>query len=274
MGRIVRGASRPGAAPPGQDRWTVTRTGVVVLDGASAFDPDAAPADTYVDALLPALAERLDTDADLAKALRDAIAEIAERLHLIPGAGPSSTALLLRERGTIIELLVLGDSTIVVGFRDGHTERITDVRMSGIAPDERRAYHELLRHGHGYGPEHRQRLMQIQKAERAARNTSDGYWIAETDPAAAAHALRRSYPSADIAWCVLATDGAQRGLDHHHTDWAVLPGESAGQLRERLDALQRWEHDHDPDGAELPRAKRHDDKTLVTSVYHPCGGPR
>ena len=84
--------------------------------------------------------------------------------------------------------------------------------------------------------------------------------VCSGDPAAADHALSRTYP-ASIAWLVLATDGAQRGLDHH-IDWTALPSESADQLR-GLDHLHRWDHDHDPDGAQLPRGNRHDDKTLV-----------
>jgi hypothetical protein len=39
----------------------------------------------------------------------------------------------------------------------------------------------------------------------------------------------------------------------------VAPDELAGQLAE----LHRWEHEVDPGGAQLPRAKRHDDKTVV-----------
>jgi hypothetical protein len=41
----------------------------------------------------------------------------------------------------------------------------------------------------------------------------------------------RTYPPTDIEWCVLAIDGAQRGLDHHHADWTALPDETGEQLR-------------------------------------------
>jgi hypothetical protein len=43
---------------------------------------------------------------------------------------------------------------------------------------------------------------------------------------------------ADVDWCVLATDSAQRGLDHLHIDWADLPTASAVELRALLDDLQ------------------------------------
>jgi 8-oxo-dGTP pyrophosphatase MutT (NUDIX family) len=263
MGRIVRGASRPGGDPPGQDRWTATARGVVVLDGASAFDSAAPTADAYVDALLPALARRLDTEADISSVLRDAIAEAAERLRLEPGAAPSSTVVLLREIGDCLEIAVLGDSTAVVGFRDGRTDRLTDSRISLIAAPERRRYRGRLHNGHGYDSTHREILGRIQRSERAARNAEPGYWIAEADPAAGEHAVIRRYRASDVAWCVLATDGAQRGFDHQAIDWTTLHTQTERDLRRLLDDLQQWETDRDPDGAALPRAKRHDDKTVV-----------
>ena len=128
----------------------------------------------------------------------------------------------------------------------------------------RREYRSRLRQGCGYDATHRELLTRIQQAERDARNTPGGYWIAEATPAAGAHAIRRTYPVRDVAWCVLATDGAQRGFDHHQVQWTTLHEETSHQLLERLDDLHDWEADHDPDGTELPRAKRHDDKTVVT----------
>nr|WP_250548729.1 hypothetical protein [Pseudonocardia sp. H11422] len=107
-------------------------------------------------------------------------------------------------------------------------------------------------------------LTKIQHDERQARDREDGYYIAEADAKAAHHALIRSFPRDEVAWCVLATDGAQRGLDHHGIDWITLYRDSDAELAHRLDQLQRWEAEQDPDGAHLPRAKRHDDKTLVT----------
>jgi serine/threonine protein phosphatase PrpC len=261
---IVRGASIPGGDLPGQDRWIATSRGVIVLDGASAFDPAAPAADHYVDALLATLAETFDSPTDLPTILSVAIARVRWQLNAEPGGGPSSTVLLLREVGEWLELLVLGDSTAVVGRRGGLTERWTDQRIADVAVDLRDQYRHELRAGRGYGSAHRERLREIQRAERAVRNTAGGYWIAEADHGAAQHAIVRRYPRPDVNWCVLATDGAQRGLDHRRTDWADLPKASAAELRSHLDDLQSWEADADPDGSQLPRAKRHDDKTVVT----------
>jgi hypothetical protein len=260
----IRGASQPGGDPPGQDRWTSTSRGAVVLDGASAFDPAAPAADHYVDVLLAALAETLDRPADLRAILGDAIALVAHQLNITPGGGPSSTVLLLREAGEWLELLVLGDSTAVIGLRDGLIERWTDQRIAGVAADLRARYRDDLRAGQGYNSAHRELLSEIQRVERAARNTDTGYWIAEADDDAGRHAIVHRYPRTDIDWCVLATDGAQHGFDHHDIDWAALHKASAPELSDLLGSLQRWEADADPDGLQLPRAKRHDDKTVVT----------
>lgn len=260
----VRGACRPGGTPPGQDRWATTERSVIVLDGASAFHPQATPADAYVDALLAALVDRIDSTEPLPAVLGWAIEQAAEKVSAEPGTGPSSTVAIVRNTGQGIEVAVLGDSTIVVGRAGGHIDRITDDRMSRVAHSEREQYRHRLQTGAGYDEHHRATLQTIQAAERAARNHTAGYWIAETDPAAANHAVIHRYSHRAVVWCVLATDGAQRGIDVHDIPWSDLPTMTTEELRAMLDELHRWEAQDDPTGALLPRAKRHDDKTVIT----------
>lgn len=259
----VRGASRAGGAGSGQDRWAATGSGAVLLDGASAIDPSARPADLYVEVLLAALVATLDDGDDLSVVLGRAIAVTAEEVGVVPGSAPSSTAVLVRGTDTALELAVLGDSTVVVGWRDGRTQRITDARIAAIATDLRAEYRRRLAEGHGYDAAHAELLVRMQQAQRAARNAPGGYWIAEADPEAARHAVVRRYPRAGLAWCVLATDGAQRAVDHLGIVWASLAERATSGLHEVLDALHDWEEHGDPGGALLPRSKRHDDKTLV-----------
>ena len=262
----VAGAMLPGERAPGQDRWTTAGPAVAVLDGASAFDSAAPPADTYVSDLCATLAASLRAGSDARGALRAAIAEVAHRLNVPAGSGASSTVLILRQADDHVEVTALGDSTAVIGMRDGSVERVTDDRLSHVAPQLRARYRDRLRAGHGFDSTHRAILGEIQRAERASRNSPAGYWIAEADPAAADHVITRRYPASDVAWCMLATDGAQRPYDHRNGDWAALPVD-ADSLRRKLEELQRWEGERDPDGRLLPRAKRHDDKTLV--VWRP-----
>ncbi|OLT06409.1 hypothetical protein BJF90_16555 [Pseudonocardia sp. CNS-004] len=262
----VAGAMLPGEQPPGQDRWAVAQSSVVVLDGATAVDPDVPPADVYVTDLCTVLTALLGDGADARRALRESITTVARRLDLTAGRGPSSTATILRSTGDLVEVAALGDSTAVVGLRGGRIERITDERLSRIAPDLRQQYQRRLRAGHGFDSTHRTLLRQVQRAERAVRNSPGGYWIAEADPAAADHAIVRRYPADQVEWCVLATDGAQRPFEYLHGIWSDLPAD-AGQVRSHLERLQMWEATGDPDGYLLPRSKRHDDKTIV--VWRP-----
>jgi hypothetical protein len=234
----------------------------VVLDGATAFEHSAPPADTYVTDLCAELAATLTGSADTRSALRDAIATVAHRLNVATGTGPSSTVLLLRPAGSTVDVAALGDSTAVIGLRDGRIERITDGRIARVAGGLREQYRDRLRAGCGFDSAHHALLREIQRAERAARNKPDGYWIAEADPIAAAHATLRTYPADLVEWCVLATDGAQRLYDHIGGDWSALPAD-ADSLHRCLECLHAWEADQDPDGRALPRAKLHDDKTLV-----------
>lgn len=263
---IVHGASLPGGTPPGQDRWIATERSVIVLDGASAFDRDAPPADAYVDALFAALTERIDSPEPIPAVLARAIGCAAREVNAERGAGPSSTVAILREDDDWTEAAILGDSTIMLGLADGGTHRLTDDRMGDVASTERQQYRDRLRAGEGYDEHHRTMLRAIQTAERAARNQEAGYWIAEADPRAAEHASIRRFARADVGWFVLATDGAQRAFDHLDVKWATLPTASTEDLRALLAEVHHWEAEADPSGVRLPRAKRHDDKTVVTGA--------
>jgi serine/threonine protein phosphatase PrpC len=260
----IHGALRPADSPPGQDRWRSMESAVVVLDGASNLDPDGPPVGPYVDHLLDSLSSRLSAVTELQAALRDAIDDVARQLHLTPGHSPSSTVVLARQLDDALDLAVLGDSTAIVGLRDGQSVRLTDDRLITVAQEERQLYRARLREGSGYDLQHRRILNRIQQSEQRARNRNHGYWIAEADPCAAQHALRRTIALRDINWCVLATDGAQRVIDHLGIPWADVAKRSSNELAELLDTLHEWETTADPDGASLPRSKRHDDKTLVT----------
>jgi hypothetical protein len=269
MGLTVHAATLPGGEPPGQDRWGVSARGAVVLDGASSHSPEAPDASAYVDRLLPAILDRLD-HGGLRAVLRDAITETANALGLVPGAAPSSTVLLMRV-GAKAEIAALGDSTAVIGHPDGTTTRLSDDRLAHIGADQRRAYREHLQRGSGFGTEHKGRLRELQRSEFPHRNRLGGYWIAEADPAAADELLIRSFQPEAVTWVVLATDGAQKHIDRLGGEWDVLASQSDEQLAAFLQAAQAWETEADPDGTDLPRSKRHDDKTIV--AWQPALSP-
>jgi hypothetical protein len=246
------------------DRAFITDNAAILLDGATAFLPVDVDPDTYADTLGEAIANHLDDDptAELPAVVRTAIAHAAERLDLTPGQSPSSTVAILRTRENAADLYVLGDSPIHYGT-DIHTASLTDDRLSHVAVNERRHYESRLRAGHGYDEHHRAALAALQRAQRHACNRPGGYWIAEANPDAAEHGLTRHVPAAAITWAVLASDGAADLIDHTCHPWPDIAHAETGQLAALLAQLYEWETITDPDGRALPRAKRHDDKTLI-----------
>lgn len=258
-----RGAMLPAGAGRGQDRWCVSGDAAIVLDGASSFAPDVADASEYVDHLVQELSKRIASEEDLRDALADAIRTTIDQLRVEPGNGPSSTVLLARERATRLEFLALGDSTAVVRTNDGGLHRIHDDRLSRTAAELRCRYRARLESGSGYDETHRALLGELQHHERRHRNTLGGYWIAEADPAASYEAIWRTFDVDDVTWCVLATDGAQRLIDHLGLSWEDIAEMPSSALSVLLQRLHDWEQFEDPNAKSLPRAKQHDDKVLV-----------
>ncbi|GGM72605.1 hypothetical protein GCM10012275_49000 [Longimycelium tulufanense] len=263
-----RAACFPAKGGPGQDRWAVFENCAFVLDGASSFTPAAVNAERFVDTLVADLSDALAKPAiPLRSALKQAIRSSSMLLDLTPGNSPSSTIILLRQSPSELELLVLGDSTAIIGTTDRKERRLTDDRLASIASDKRETYRSRLRAGYGYDSVHRQLLKELQEKQISARNTPGGYWIAEADPSAADKALSYTMPINDVKWCVLATDGAQRVIDHLGIPWSRIAAMTSEELANQLEELYRWESVEDPMGILLPRAKMHDDKTVV--VFQP-----
>jgi len=126
-----------------------------------------------------------------------------------------------------------------------------------------------LRAGHGYDDAHRASLAALHRVQRDHRIRPSGYWIAEADPAAADNAVTVTLPTDAITWAVLASDGAADLIDHFGIGWRDVAGYDEPALARMLDDIHRWEAGTDPDGRELPRSKRHDDKTIATVTVAP-----
>ena len=235
-----------------------------MLDGASALTPVPVPASEYADKLTRHIAGRLDhPNGDIRAALADAISATAGELDLHPGESPSSTVTILRQTGNYVECLVLGDNLVVL---PGHV--ITDDRMSRVGARQREQYRNNLEAGHGYNAEHRAALRELQAEQARHRNQPDGYWIAETDPEAAKHAIVSRHPITSAPWAVLATDGAYKTMTHLGlADWPCLRDASSDDLAQLIKRCHAWEADDDADGQKLPRAKRHDDKSLAIATF-------
>lgn len=252
-------------ASSSQDRIFTTENAVIVLDGASAFVPVEVSPSTFVDTLGGYLVGGLAADPriPLADLLAQAIRSTASVLDLRPGASPSSTVAIAREDSDGLDLLVLGDSQIVTP----HGIYIDD-RIARVAQAERSAYHARLAEGRGYDADHRELLRSLQLEQSRYRNSDGGYWIAEADPEAAHHAVTQRQELETAPWLVMATDGAYRPMQHLGVEWRNVAAKSSTELTQLLADLEKWEKCHDLNGLALPRAKRHDDKSIACA----CAG--
>ncbi|MEN2742735.1 hypothetical protein ABCS02_33585 [Microbacterium sp. X-17] len=244
-----------------QDRIFVTPSAVFMLDGATAFVPVPVTPEQYVDTLGGHLVETLTTQpaTALSVALADAIEQTARCLKLQIGKSPSSTVAIVRQQGEIVDYLVLGDTQIVTP-----AGIFVDNRIADVAITERARYRDRLATGGGYDQIHRGLLRDLQAKQAEHRNRDGGYWIAEADPRAAAEAATGWFVIDSGRWAVLATDGAYRPMAHLvRDDWETIAYRSSDELKQTLACLEGWEKHTDPDGIELPRAKRHDDKAIA-----------
>jgi hypothetical protein len=260
----VRTAQLP-CPPAGADRVIVTPGAVIVLDGASAFGPAAVSPAAYADCLGTELASAVTASpgAPLPAILATAVSATASALDLRDDHGPSSTVAIARVGDRNADMLVLGDSYIA--YRSASTVAVlTDDRLDRLQLPESRRYRDRLAAGSGYDMAHAATLRDLQAGQRARRNTPGGYWIASASPEAAAHAVTRTVSVASLDWIMVATDGAietarHLGLD----DWAAIAHYDQAALAAFLQRCHDWEENDDPDGRQLPRAKRHDDKAIA-----------
>lgn len=259
--------------PSNQDAYAVLDRAVVVLDGSSTHPPQAPGRDGrwFARTLLDALCTGLPGfGSSLSGILANAIAQVREDHQLRPG-GPSSTVLITRINDNTLDVLVLGDSTLVIEHPDHDCTAITDDRLTSVAVAEREAYLRRLREGAGYGIQHARLLADLQAAQRLVRNHPEGYWIAECDPRAARQAISRTLPLDLVQAVLLLTDGAAAGVTTYGTQstWPELVRqvEIVGTQQFLSDVHQLEETD--PTGQRWPRAKPHDDKTAI--ILHGLG---
>jgi len=247
----------------GEDRVRVGRNAVVVLDGASGTDCGVSVSE-YVDALADRQIEALDFNpfVSLPRAVSESIELTASALDLVPGKAPSSTVSIVRRGTNTVDILVLGDSPVYVAH-GGRVDRLTDDRLARLALSSRSRLLERLAAGHGYDDEHRMIVRQLSREKAPYMNRPGGYWIAETDAHAGTNAVVYSFPSGEVQWCVMLTDGADEPASHLGVRVEHLAMTDETGLREVLAQIHCWEADTDPDGRHLPRFKRHDDKTIA-----------
>jgi hypothetical protein len=263
---------------------------VWVLDGAttpatvsSCCDKDAG---WYVERLNAALTAQLeDPHVELRRALAAAISDVQEQ-HTVScpnptaGRGPSSTVAIARRQGAWLDVLLLGDSTILLDHGD-HVTAVTDTRLASVAHELRREIKTALAKGHGYrDPHYERRRARLVEAERLNRNRDGGYWIAADLPHAADHAVTARHligpKSPSVNTVLLMTDGVQRAasqLSLYDSSERLLAAAANGGPEACIRRIRAAEA-NDPTGKRYPRTKLSDDASLIVWDFGGVGMPR
>ncbi|MFE0105830.1 protein phosphatase 2C domain-containing protein [Streptomyces sp. NPDC059009] len=268
-GSAFGGADAPAAGRANEDWAGALPHAVAVLDGAGV-PPGVDTGCTHGAAWYAAeLGRRLltrigaDHGVPLPDALADAIAELAADHGLTCDIGhpgtPSATVAVVRFREHLVDYLVLSDATVLLD--DGHrVEAVCDRRNSEISPE---LSETSRRHVPGE-PEHERALRHAITVVREHRNRPGGFWIADTDPAAAHHALTGSRPRSALRRVALLSDGVTRLVEMFGVArWPDLLdlAERAGP-RALIEEVRTWEN-QDRRAARWPRIKIHDDATAA-----------
>ncbi|MEU7575828.1 protein phosphatase 2C domain-containing protein [Micromonospora sp. NPDC049240] len=246
-------ATEPGPGRPNEDHVIVSGGFAIVLDGVTR-PPDLDTGcvhgavwlvRTLATCLVEALAAEPAATLDLilASAIDRLRGRHAGRCDLTNPNSPSSTVAIVRERGDQVDYLVLCDSSVV--FEDGNGITVVqDDRTARLPAYDRHTVARL-------------------------RNRPGGFWVASTDPSAAAEALTGSVARDNLRRLLLCTDGVSRLVEFFGLDWAEIfvLVERSGP-RGVIDAVRRYEETC-PGLLTRPghaRGKRHDDATLAVSL--------
>lgn len=175
-----------------------------------------------------------------------------------PGT-PSAVMIMTRAGARSLDYLVLGDSTLIIEDTAGVIEAVTDRRMDAVAAEE---YRRVLALPTGT-PEHQAARIAYVRRQQPLRNQPDGYPVASTDPESAYQALAGSVPAPGVRRVAMLSDGVSRFAEFGMGTWGDLLGMLTAGGPEALFAAIRKAEDTDPAGSRWPRAKKHDDVSVV-----------
>ncbi|MFD6791721.1 MULTISPECIES: PP2C family serine/threonine-protein phosphatase [Prauserella salsuginis group] len=243
------GTDLRGDPRPTEDRVVVVDSGgepqtgaIAVLDGATEQRPGLPSGGWYSERLAERLRETLLRSSDPEAALAEAIDVVARDHALQAGASPSSTVALARWSPDVVDVLVLADSP-VVKFGTDDVEVVADERLPRLRTAGR---------------------LRTRAAVDALRNHDGGFWVAEADPSAAAHAVQAQWPRAEVETLILATDGVAAGVtDYGLFDWHGLHRLAYTQGPQAVLDTVRDAERSDRDRTRWPRPKIHDDQALA-----------
>ncbi|GAA4199513.1 protein phosphatase 2C domain-containing protein [Actinocatenispora rupis] len=265
---LIQGASESRPGHENEDLLATADGLVVVLDGCGTPDSLAGTVRRgcrhgvpwYVRSLGAELVRLAAAPGiPLADALAEAIGTVTDAhrdtCDLTNADTPACTVAMLRDRGRYVDHLVLSDSTVALAYRAGDVEVISDDRLARVMP-------RFERHPLG-SPERADRDRRSSAARTARLNRPDGFWVASTDPAAAAQALTGTVPAGELRGALVATDGGVRLVEFGELTWPTLLDIVAGAGPADLIARTRAAEAADPTAERFPRGKQYDDATVA-----------
>jgi hypothetical protein len=248
---------------PSEDRALLGSNLLVVLDGLTARTDTGCIHGVawYADRLAAALMQfsHLSPKEALKSAISYTTSLHADTCDITHPATPCAAVGIVQLMDDQVRYLVLGDVTVLIDSTDGKSV-ISDQRISSTAREERAAA-DALPSG---SPAKADALVRMKRAELAARNTAEGYWIAAADPTVADRALIGEVPLSRVRRVAILTDGAARAVDMFGLlDWSgaldLLGTDGPDELIRRV----REAEASDPSATQWPRNKVSDDATAV-----------
>ncbi|WP_194821609.1 hypothetical protein [Micromonospora sp. S-DT3-3-22] len=162
----------------------------------------------------------------------------------------------MRNVGDSLEYLVLSDSVIAFDRVSDGPIVVQDKSVNAFASNSARAASSNKDKSNNAA------LVALIREQQQVRNRPGGYWVAQVDPSAAAHAM--SGVVDEVHGAALLSDGAALLVtDFSVMDWPELLTLTYEQGPSALIAATRELEDRDPDGLIWPRYKHRDDATAV-----------
>jgi len=240
---LLDGAGTPGGSASGCVHgvaWFARTLGAQLLDLA---EPD----------------RRLSLADALAQGIRAVATSHADTCDLRHPGTPSSTVVMARDLGSRWDYLVLADSTLMLVRADA-VEVLCDGREARVGRELRRPMDALASGSPAHAAAHRRYVESL----RDHRNRPGGFWVASTDPAAAAQAITGSVDAADVRAVAVLSDGATRLVDRFGLlTWQELADVLLQAGPEDVIRRVRDAERSDPQGYRWPRGKVTDDATAA-----------
>ncbi|MGH4035504.1 hypothetical protein ACQB60_42105 [Actinomycetota bacterium Odt1-20B] len=176
---------------------------------------------------------------------------------------PQATVVLVRWDEERVEHLVLSDSALLLARPGGEVAAVLDHRLAQLPPAVR-ARRDAVRALPRGSAEREVAGREYAAAVEALRNAEGGFFTAAADPAVAGLAVTGSDDRDAVTGMVALTDGVGRWVEtFREGGWedlfALVRKEGPERVVERVRELELG----DPQCAEFPRGKVHDDAALV-----------